>query len=175
MSLCQEGLNSKVYAASVSIFVPESEPLIKLSNQIDWGKIADLVMPDLKKTKKGFWWLGRKLYLRIHLAVLILQVLFKSTDRATEAMIKTTARFQIFCGLRLIKRWCCPDHTKIEEFRNRLSPETHKAIADYIIKLAIQLGFADPSKVDIDSTVQEANMSKHTLSLIHISEPTRPY
>ena len=38
-------------------------------------------------------------------------------------------------------------------------PETHKAIADYIVKLAISLDFADPSKVGIDSTVQEANIS----------------
>ena len=90
---------------------------------------------------------------------MILQMLYKWTDRLTEVRIKTTALFQVFCGLNIIAKWRCPDHTKIEEFRNRLSPETHKAIADYIIRLAISLGLADPSKVDIDSTVQEANMS----------------
>ena len=93
------------------------------------------------------------------MGVMILQMLYKWTDRLTESKIRLTPLYQIFCGLNVISRWRCPDHTKIEEFRNRLSAETHKKIADYIVKLAIGLGFADPSKVDIDSTVQEANMS----------------
>ena len=159
MSLCRDGMGAKTKGGKVTVVVEDSHPLIQLANLIDWIYPAELAQPDLDKTKKRLWWLGRKLYLRVHLAVMILQMLYKWTDRLTEVRIKTTALFQVFCGLNIIAKWRCPDHTKIEEFRNRLSPETHKAIADYIIKLAISLGFADPSKVDIDSTVQEANMS----------------
>ena len=159
MSLCKDGLDAKVKGGKVTLIIEDSDPLIRLANLIDWNFLAELARPDLEKTKKGFWWLGRKLKLRIHLGVMILQMLYKWTDRLTESKIRLTALYQIFCGLNVVLRWKCPDHTKIEEFRNRLSAETHKKIADYIVNLAIGLGFADPSKVDIDSTVQEANMS----------------
>ena len=159
MSLCKDGMNARIKGGKIMVEVEDTHPLIQLGNLIDWPHLSELAQPDLEKTKKRFWWLGRKLKLRVHLAVMILQMLFKWTDRLTEIRIKTTPLYQFFCGVNIMSRWRCPDHTKIEEFRNRLSPETHKAIADYIVKLAIGLGFADPSKVDIDSTVQEANIS----------------
>ena len=159
MSLCSEGLSEPIKGGKVTIHVKDNHPLILLANLIDWAYLAELVHPDLKKTKKRFWWLGRRLYLRVHLAVLLLQILFKWTDRTTEAAIKRTAVYQIFCGLHLIGKWSCPDHTKIEDFRNRLSPETYQAICTYIVQLSVQSGFSNPSHLDVDSTVQEANMS----------------
>ena len=159
MSLCKDGLSAKVRGGKIAVMVEDTHPLIQLANLIDWGHLAELAQSDLEKTTKRFWWLGRKLKLRIHLAVMILQMLFKWTDRTTEIRINTTPLYQVFCGANILSRWRCPDHTKIEQFRNRLSPETHKAMADYIVKLATGLGFADSSKVDIDSTVQEANIS----------------
>jgi IS5 family transposase len=139
--------------------VADSDPIIQLANAIDFEQIAKIAFPDLKETKKGFWQKGRRLYLRTHLAVLILQSLLKKTDRDLEKLIIQTPIYQAFCGYGLIAKWKCPDHTKIEEFRNRLSPETHKKIGDYIIRVACILGFADPTWVDIDSTVQEANIA----------------
>ena len=160
MSLCHEGLNAKLKPAKISIIVQESAPLIQLANNIDWSYLSGLVLHDLKATTtKGFWWLGRKLFLRIHLAVMILQVLFKLTDRGVEQRIKETPIYQLFCGLKILKKWHCPDHTKIEEFRNRLSEDTHKKMGDYILQLAQSLGFSNPSHLDVDSTVQEANMA----------------
>ena len=159
MSLCKDGLGTHTEGGKVTMVVEGSHPLIQLANAIDWGYLAKLVQANLEKTEKGFWWRGRKLYLRVHLAVMILQMLFKWTDRGTEESIKRAPVFQIFCGLNIIINWFCPDHTKIENFRNRLLPETHKMILDYIVQLAVSLGFADPSKLDVDSTVQEANMS----------------
>jgi hypothetical protein len=102
---------------------------------------------------------GRRLYLRVHLGVLILQSLQKFTDRGCEESIKNTPRFQIFCGLGIISNWKCPDHTKIEVFRNRLAPETHRLLNNYVLQLAASLGLADPKWMDIDSTIQQANMS----------------
>jgi len=52
-----------------------------------------------------------------------------------------------------------PDHTKVEEFRNRLTPKTHQKIGVFVVKVAHELGFADPSWMDVDSTVQEANIA----------------
>lgn len=44
-----------------------------------------------------------------------------------------------------------PDHTKIEAFRSRL--------ANQVAVWAMELGFADSSKMAIDATIQEANIA----------------
>ena len=58
-----------------------------------------------------------------------------------------------------MENWHAPDHTKIEHFRSRLSPETQRMIANSLAPLAVKLGFADPHESDFDSTVQEANIA----------------
>lgn len=159
MGLCQSGLQTKLADVSITLHVSAKESIIKLANLIDWRHIFSLAEADLKNTDKGFWWLGRKLNLRTHLAVMILQVLLKATDRGIEMMVRRCPIYQVFCGGSVVTKWTCPDHTKIETFRNRLTAETHKNIGDYVVKLAVQAGFADPRSVDIDSTVQEANIA----------------
>ena len=160
MSIDGSGLNSKVVSRDMIISVGKEHPLIKLSNIIDWRKLSDLVLPDLKaSTRKGCWWLGRPLRLRIHLGAYLLQQLFNKTDRQTEYDINDNGAYQLFCGLGIVKKWHCPDHTKLEEFRSRLMPETQCKLANLIARHAVNLGFADPAHVDIDSTIQEANMA----------------
>ena len=159
MSFSEIGMNAKVKSTVVRVVVNTSHPFIRLVNALDWPGIMEVARPDLEKTKKGLFWRGRKIFLRIHLAVMILQCLLKETDRGIEQRIKDTPVLQIFCGLRLILKWFCPDHTRIEKFRNRLSAETHRRIGLLVLKTARSVGFADPSWLDLDSTVQEANMS----------------
>lgn len=160
MSICESGTKSNVQASSVLIKIPPNHPLILLCQKLDWQKISSIVQPDLKKTtKNGKWWLGRKLKLRTHLGVYLLQQLFNKTDRQIEYDVKDNAAYQIFCGKFIVDKWHVPDHTKIEEFRSRLSSETQKTIANHIAENAVKLGFADPSDIDIDSTIQEANMA----------------
>lgn len=90
---------------------------------------------------------------------MILQTFFKETDRGMEKRIQHTPVLQVFCGKSVLPDWRCPDHTKIEELRNRLTPETHRAIGEYVLRVAHRFGFADASWMDVDSTVQEANIS----------------
>ena len=160
MSLCYSGLSSDVKGGSVTILVANTHPLVKLAVVIPWEKLAEMIIPDLQKTtRKGFLNRGRYLTLRIHLGALLLQMLYNMTDRETEYDIKDNAASQIFCGIGEVNRWNCPDHTKIEEFRNRLSPETKRQISNFLAVLAVDLGFGNPEKTEIDSTVQEANAS----------------
>ncbi len=159
MSLCQEGLGAPLTSIAVRVFVDASELLIRLANGLDWQHLAELAMPDLQQTAKGCWWLGRKLNVRTHLGVLVLQSLLKETDRGLESRIGHTPLYQVFCGYGVVAQWKCPDHTKVEEFRNRLTPATHKQIGDYVLQVAAALGFADPTWMDLDSTVQEANIA----------------
>ncbi|NQY42544.1 MAG: transposase [Legionellales bacterium] len=159
MSIDNTGMNCKLKEEKVTILISQNHPLIQLSNSLNWSEIEDIVLPDLKSsTAKLKWWLGRPLRLRIHLGAYLLQQLFNQTDRQTEYNIKDNAAHQLFCGKGLVKKWHCPDHTKIEEFRSRLSPDTQCKLANMISMQAVQLGFADPKHIDIDSTIQEANM-----------------
>jgi hypothetical protein len=161
MSICQSGIDCKPQFISTQILitVEESHPLIKLGLVIPWRKLADLVFLDLQKTKKGKWWLGRKLKLRIHLGVYLLQQIFNKTDRDIERELRDNAAYQVFCGRNCVDSWHTPDHTKIEEFRSRLSLDTHQQLANFALKLGVDLGFGKAGNVDVDSTVQEANMS----------------
>src|SRR5262249_18400796 len=67
--------------------------------------------------------------------------------------------YQLFGGRGLIDPWHAPDHTKIEAFRSRLSPETQRQVAHAVAAWASPLGFADPSALDIASPVPEANLA----------------
>jgi len=163
MSICDSGMKNKVFGAFVTTKVDDRHPLVKLSNFICWATLFELVLPDLKaSTKCGKWWLGRKLKVRIHLAIYILQQMFNKTDRQIEYDVKDNAAYQLFCGRGIVENWHCPDHTKIEKFRSRITPETQRLIANYTAVAASNAGFANCSNIDIDSTVQEANMTYPT-------------
>src|SRR5262245_6848103 len=160
MSIGFSGLDTPCCVQPVTIDVAPTHPLIQLAHVIPWQSLADMVLADLKRTTaQGKWWLGRKLTLRIHLGAFLLQWLYHLTDRQVEGAIKENAAYQLFCGRGLVASWHAPDHTKIEEFRSRLSPETQRQMANMVAVWATELGFADPSAMDIDSTVQEANIA----------------
>jgi transposase, IS5 family len=159
MAIDLSGKNSLIEAGIIEIEVKKNHPLIMLANSLPWDILTDLVVADLKvTTSKGHWFTGRKVKVRIHLGAYLLQRIYNLTDRKTEYQIKDNAAFQLFCGINTVESWNVPDHTKIEKFRNRLSPETQRIVANSISKTAVELGFADPREVDFDSTVQEANI-----------------
>ena len=160
MSLDLSGADEVVAAGTVSIEVGSGHPLIKLAQALPWMTLMTLVLPDLKRTTvRGFWWTGRKLRVRVHLAAYILQKLYDLTDRQVEYGIRDNAPYQLFTGKGIVPGWHPPDHTKVEAFRSRLSSETQRLVANETAKVAVALGFADPSDVDIDSIVQEANIA----------------
>lgn len=160
MTISLSGLDQTVQARILSIPVESAHPLIKLANTLPWNALAEPVVEDLKTTTaKGFWNRGRILLVRMHLAVFILQKIYNKTDREIAQDLKDNAAFRIFAGEGIVSKWHTPHFSKVEDFRNRLSPETQLQIANSIAKQAVDLGFADPRKVDIDSTVQEANIT----------------
>ena len=159
MSIDESGITSKILPCRMTVNIKAKHPMIILANSLPWEALTETVLSDLKATtKKGKWWMGRPLRLRIHLGAYLLQQLYNLTDRSTEYAIKDNAAYQLFCGKNVVKKWHCPDHTKIEEFRSRLSTETQRSLANIIVNHAAKLGYCDPSHIDIDSTIQEANM-----------------
>lgn len=160
MSLDLSGGTTLVAPEFVRIAVTAEHPLIKLARALPWSALMDVVVPDLKRTTaKGRWWMGRKLLVRVHLAAFLLQKIYDLTDRQTEYFLRDNAAFQLFSGKGIVQAWCPPDHTKIEEFRSRMSPEVQRTLCNAIAQVAVKFGFADSSAVDFDSTVQEANIA----------------
>lgn len=160
MAIDMSGQDIVPNVESITIKILESHPLYLLARSLPWAALMELVAGDLKKTTaKGKWWMGRKIIVRLHLAVYLLQKLYNLTDRKIEYQVKDNAAFQMFCGRGFLDGWHSPDHTKIEEFRNRLSPETQRDLANTLAQTSVNLGFGDPRETDFDSTVQEANIS----------------
>lgn len=160
MSIHEDGLRCKIKGGGILIDVKDDHPLLVLGNALPWRQLFDLISTDLKNsTLKGKWWCGRALKVRTHLGVYILQQLLNKKDRQIEAEIRENAVYQVFCGRLIVENWSCPDHTKIEEFRSRLTPQTQQSLANQMAVLAVELGFACPRAVDFDSTVQEANIA----------------
>lgn len=159
MSIDRSGLDAKLSGCEISVSVSLDDALVKLGNMIDWEGLYQIVLPDLMNTEAGRWMVGRKLQLRTHLGALILQSMHDETDRETETRLKYDARWQLFCGKTIVPNWKAPDHTKIEKFRNRFSPQTHHAIGEVVLKIAKKAGFTNSDWMDVDSTVQEANIS----------------
>lgn len=159
MSLDVNGFAELVNGGLVSIVVEPGHRLIKLAQNLPWEELLELVLPDLQCTDKKHWWMGRPLRVRIHLGIYILQQMFDLTDRVAEQQVRDNAAFRLFCGYGILKKWHAPDHTKIETFRSRLSAETQRQLANIISRQATRLGYANPAEFDVDSTVQEANIS----------------
>jgi IS5 family transposase len=159
MTIDLSGLNAKLCGGEISIQVDSEDSLLKLGNILNWEKIYEIISSDLKKTAAGSFNVGRKIQIRSHLGTYVLQSMHNETDRGTEQRLKSDARWQVFCGLGTIPNWKAPDHTKIEKFRNRLSEATHHAIGTEILRSAKEAGFTKPDWMDVDSTVQEANIS----------------
>jgi transposase, IS5 family len=159
MTIDLSGLSSKLNSLSIPIFLDPEDSVYRLCNQIPWEKAHAQILPDLQKTKKGMWWVGRKINIRKHLGAYVLQCLYNKTDRAMAADLRVNGLFRAFCGATFVEEWSAPHWTKIEEFRNRISRDNHHALGELILALAHKCGYCDPSWADVDSTVQEANMS----------------
>ncbi len=162
MSLDTNGFLEEIIAESVTITVTTQHPLIRLAKALPWEDLLVTVLPDLQRTEKLIWCGGRPLRVRIHLGAYLLQQLFNLTDRQTEYSVRDNAAFRLFCGEGHIKKWHVPDHTKIEEFRSRLLPETQRKIANLIAVHATRLNYPNP----LNSIL--TRLSKKPILAIHL-------
>lgn len=145
--------NAFIHCGEVTIKISSDHRLLKLARNLPWNEILNIILPDLKRTERKCWWMGRPMRVRIHLGVYILQQMFDLTDRIVEQQVRDNAAFRLFCGYGLLKKWYAPDHAKIEAFRSRLTAETHRKLANLISQQSVKLGYANPTMLDIDSTV----------------------
>jgi len=119
MGISMSGIGETQKVGVISISVSEDHPLVLLSGSLDWVSMSKLVEADIVKTSR-FWMKGRAIQIRTHLGVYLLQKLYDYTDRKTEYQVNDNAAAQVFCGALVVEGWNAPDHTRIENFRNRL-------------------------------------------------------
>jgi len=163
MSICDSGFGRKLFGQKIVIEVQQDHPLIVLGNQLPWDEMLQLVENDIRQsTPLKQLHYGRKLKVRIHIGAYLLQKMYNMTDKATEEAIRDNGAYQIFCGVSIVDNWHYPDHTKIEAFRSRLSPDTQQKLANLICRNAVDKGLAEAQDIDVDSTAQEANMTYPT-------------
>lgn len=137
----------------IEVSIPKLHPMIILAKNVPWEQMVELVVQDLYKSCKRS---GRKLNIRLHLGAFVLQAMNKWTDRTLEDMVRYHAPTMIFCGLEKSSQGL--DHSQYTRFRNRISEETAKKLSTIIIQKAEAHGFTDSTFMDLDSTVQEANI-----------------
>ena len=65
MSLCQDGLDTKTKGGGVITIIEDSDPLIQLTNLIDWNHLAALAQPDLPEfgLKNGHYTMSLRSFL----------------------------------------------------------------------------------------------------------------
>jgi hypothetical protein len=143
----------------VKIPVPTDHPLVTASKKIDWEQMFVEIEPIIYKgiNKR----LGRKLDLRAHCGMYLLQASFNWTDRFSEEMLRYYAPARIFCGYSADSTRSI-DHTKIEKFRNRLGASGAEVMNKHLLKQAVRCNFTNGKDVDMDTTVQEAGISYPT-------------
>jgi IS5 family transposase len=135
------------------IHVPANHFLLILSESIPWEEYALIAIEDLYKDRKKS---GKKLNIRLHLGAFLLQTIFRWTDRELEENLKYYCPARIFCGIK--NEQISYDHSAYVKFRNRLSDETASKFNISLLKVANIKGFTGAAFVDVDSTVQEANI-----------------
>ena len=81
MSLDVEGFTNELDGGDVIIKVDDNHKLLKLARQLPWDEMLEAILPDLQRTEKKCWWVGRPIRVRIHLGVYILQQMFDLVKR----------------------------------------------------------------------------------------------
>jgi len=142
------------------INIPKEHPLVVLNQSIAWNDLMEQAVPLLYQNHGISVDVGRRLNLRAHLGAYILQSVHNWTDRWTEEMLKYYMPARIFCGF--LESSGSIDHTKIEDFRNRLGTDGAGLINKEVFNIAKKFGFTQPEDVDMDTTVQESGITHPT-------------
>ena len=143
----------------VKVQVPKDHLLVIAGEKIDWEQMFQDIDSIIYKGVNKY--LGRKLDIRAHCGIYLLQAMHNWTDRFSEEMIKYYAPARIFCGYKTDPNKSI-DHTRIEKFRNRLGKDGAKVMGKYILGQAQKHKFTNGKDVDMDTTVQEAGIAYPT-------------
>jgi IS5 family transposase len=98
MSLDVDEFAKDIEGGEVMIKISSDHRLLKLVCHLPWDDMFEVILPDLKRTEKKCWWMGRPIRVHIHLGIYILQQMFDLTDHVAEQQVRDNAAFRLFCG-----------------------------------------------------------------------------
>ncbi|MCP3686616.1 MAG: hypothetical protein GY861_28595 [bacterium] len=136
------------------IILDESHDLVVLTKIINWDRLTELSMTvresKIRKTT------GPEPHYRELLGAVALMAIKNITYRDAEDLIAHYVPARYLCNL-MNSSWR-PDHTTIFNFTQMLGAQGIEEINKEVLRLAIENGFADPSKMISDTTAQEAKI-----------------
>jgi IS5 family transposase len=94
MSLDVDGFTNDIEGGDVMVKISSDHRLLKLARNLPWDDMLEVILPDLKRTERKCWWMGRPIRVRIHLGVYVLQQMFDLTDRVAEQQVRDNAAFR---------------------------------------------------------------------------------
>lgn len=143
-----------------TVTIEPNHRLVVLCQSMKWEELMEKVIPILYEDHGISPNIGPDLDLRGHLGAYILQAVHGWTDRWTEEMLRYYIPARIFCGY--LESTGSLDHTRIEDFRNRLGEKGALLITSDVVRVAKNFGFTKGDDVDMDTTVQEAGITHPT-------------
>jgi len=140
------------------IKIREEHEMLVLSKVLDWDlmqAISEANRDEVIKSNRGL----KPHYRALNGAVVVRSL--KGCDlRSTEDLIAHYAPARFLCDLHN-SHWT-PDHNTIWEYEVMLGEKGLKELTDYILKTAVENGFADPRGLCSDTTAQEGNIPHPT-------------
>ena len=174
--------------------VPRTHFLVHLNQVIDWNVFNDMLIG----AYKGLGETGRPPYAPVVLLkMLVIAVMYDLSERQVEDTTNYHLAVKEFVGLAVTE--AAPDHSTLSDFRTRLREaagwDPIASVMDEVLRQAREAG-VELGKIqvidsvhtvaDVDNDADRRRQEEgkpprdrqaqlvHKLSLIHISEPTRP-
>lgn len=140
------------------LILDEEHHLVRLTHALDWeALIAEVEEVRRSKLKSRA---GRPPHLRPLAGAVVLMAVRQMPYRELEDQIRHYGPARYLCGLS-DSQWT-PDFTTIQDFMQLMGPDGLKALNRFVVQMAQQQGFSDPSILIGDTTAQEAPMKYPT-------------
>jgi IS5 family transposase len=145
-----------VSGATVSIFVPDDHPILRLKRALDWVQIKEIMMRHWREAGKNVDG-GRGLPwpTQLYMPLLVLMWLKSYHSRQMEEYLTESVVARRFLDLEIVELRQIRDHSNIARAEAALGAAGKAEINALILRTAQELGLTDGRILSADTTVQE--------------------
>ena len=141
---------------AVTIYVPESHPLLQLKAALPWEKLREAMVEAWREAGKNVaGGRGQRWPVDLYVPVVVFLVVQRLSTREAEAALAESAVARLFCGVAEEQAFQIRDHANLARAVTALGQSGLEAVNRLVVGEAVRLGFADPQVVSGDTTVQE--------------------
>jgi len=140
----------------VTIPVLWEHPLLVLKRNLDWPGILDVLVRYLRASGRNVdHGPGRPLELNLYMPIIVLMHLKNLNSRQMEEYLAENGPARAFIDWEDSIQLQVRDHSNLARIMDSLGEDGKKDLNGLILRHAVELGFADPSKLSGDTTAQE--------------------